>query len=380
MNKKKKISKQQNWKNAHSASYQSGGAHVPAILRGKGGHRNNLQLLYKRTSQINQKNRKRKYKARVFASDFIQRTCRGLSRPRRPHLVGFRVKRGFRVGFNTFIGIEKTVMTSRGKVRIKYRKYPDYFFTKKSSKSRMGKGKGKIMGRILKIRPGEVFLDVKAVNPLKWQRRIRAIRQAIPSVCSMVFKNRWAGRLISNYYKNRTWFHYKPAKRKKKFWELKIVVARPWLDKVYTSPSYSNKEFNFRNYFFKWKRQKRHQYKKGYFYHRGVLRRHSFVFKSATVAKDFNLKPRKRLYGNFGFFLSRGLKKTAFCGGRERNLKLRFYATKNYSRRMVALQFAPDAEGFYGIYKMGNRIIKQKLRRERFFAHRRPVNREPGFY
>src|SRR5881275_2219091 len=122
-----------------------------------GGHKNNLQLLYKRRDQFNQKTRKRKYKSRVTSADPIRRTSRGLVVPRRPHTVGFRVDKGFRVPYATFIGVEKVALDSKGKVRIKYRKYPDFFITKKSSKSRMGKGKGKIYGRVLRMRPGEVF-------------------------------------------------------------------------------------------------------------------------------------------------------------------------------------------------------------------------------
>jgi ribosomal protein L16/L10AE len=65
------------------------------------------------------------------------------------------------------IAVEKAVMPTKQRVWAKYRKYPDFFVTKKSSKSRMGKGKGKIFGRILKIQKGEVIFDLGVSHALK---------------------------------------------------------------------------------------------------------------------------------------------------------------------------------------------------------------------
>jgi len=157
---------------------------------GKGkGHRNNLQTLYKRRS-FQPKIRKRKFKLRIKANTPIRTTSMGLTLPRRPQSVGFRVNKGFRIPLSTYIGIEKVALSTRGKMRIRFRKYPDYFITKKSSKSRMGKGKGKISGRVLRIRPGEVFIDLKFRNLAKMGNRLKAFRQALPSTAQMVFRNK----------------------------------------------------------------------------------------------------------------------------------------------------------------------------------------------
>lgn len=96
-----------------------------------------------------------------------QQTSRGLSLPRRPMFVGLRANNACRMTYLTMIGMEKTFMPSRGKVQTRYRKYPNYFVTRKSTKSRMGKGKGKIMGRVLRIKKGEVVLDIKCKNIFK---------------------------------------------------------------------------------------------------------------------------------------------------------------------------------------------------------------------
>jgi len=80
----------------------------------------------------------------------------------------------------------------------------------------MGKGKGKILGRVLRVRPGEVFLDVKIKNFLRMHRQLKALRQALPSTSTMVFRNKWAARTVNNFYRARAWYTCKKPKKKKK--------------------------------------------------------------------------------------------------------------------------------------------------------------------
>jgi ribosomal protein L16/L10AE len=86
--------------------------------------------------------------------------------------------------------MEKTFMQTRGSAKILYRKYPNFFVTKKSSKSRMGKGKGKIAGRVLKIRPSETLVDLRLNALWKSYKHLTALRMAIPGKCKLVYKSR----------------------------------------------------------------------------------------------------------------------------------------------------------------------------------------------
>jgi len=81
-------------------------------------------------------------------------------------------------------------MQWRGRAKILYRKYPNFFVTKKSSKSRMGKGKGKIAGRVFRVKRGEVLVDLKFRNRLKSLKIYRAVKEAIPGKTRLVYKNK----------------------------------------------------------------------------------------------------------------------------------------------------------------------------------------------
>lgn len=251
----KSTKKQQVRREPHVGNYAGGGIYVRpggSTRAFAKGHRNNLQALYKRKSMFNYKARKRKFKSRVTNASPIRSTSKGLLYPRRPHHVGFKVNRGFRVPFATFIGIEKTVLNTGGKLRIKFRKYPDYFITKKSSKSRMGKGKGKIFGRILKIRPGEIFFDFKVKNPLKTRRFVKAIKEALPARSRLVYRNKWAARIIANFYRRRVSRCYREKKKKKKFWQLKLEKTGPTeVDIMTKSVAFSDRFFAFRKMYFR---------------------------------------------------------------------------------------------------------------------------------
>jgi ribosomal protein L16/L10AE len=187
--------------------------------------RNNLQLLYKRKSQINQKMRVRKFKTRTTQSTPIRRTSAGLKVPRRASLVGLKMRTAVRFSYATLIGMEKTFMLSRGKCKLYYRKFPALFVTKKSSKSRMGKGKGKIGSRIMKIRRNEVIVDIRLKNYIKHRRFIKAVKSAIPSTTQVVFKNRWVRRHILTGKFMRPWLAHRVQKKRKKQWQIDLERA-----------------------------------------------------------------------------------------------------------------------------------------------------------
>jgi len=54
----------------------------------------------------------------------------------------------------------------------------------------MGKGKGKIAGRIMKIRKGEVLVDVKLRSYRKSAVIMTALRRAIPFNGRLVYRDR----------------------------------------------------------------------------------------------------------------------------------------------------------------------------------------------
>jgi ribosomal protein L16/L10AE len=200
----------------------------PYLARRKGRRvkpsRNNLQLLYKRKSHINQKLRVRKFKLRVSNADAIRRTSRGLTRPRRGSYLSLRTTRALRLTYGTMLGFERSFMT-RLRAKIHYRKYPDFFVTKKSSKSRMGKGKGKIVGRVVKIKRGESIVDLRFRNYLKSPHLIRALRQAIPCTTRLVYRNKTLRRLLLTDKKKRPWRSYALLKKRKKKWQLDLERA-----------------------------------------------------------------------------------------------------------------------------------------------------------
>jgi hypothetical protein len=67
----------------------------------------------------------------------------------------------------------------------------------------MGKGKGKIVGRVLKMQRGEVLLDGFVANPLKTKKWVGALRLTLPARTRLVYFNRAAERVIKNYYRGR---------------------------------------------------------------------------------------------------------------------------------------------------------------------------------
>jgi len=54
----------------------------------------------------------------------------------------------------------------------------------------MGKGKGKIAGRVFRVKRGEVLVDLKFRNRLKSLKIYRAVKEAIPGKTRLVYKNK----------------------------------------------------------------------------------------------------------------------------------------------------------------------------------------------
>jgi len=69
----------------------------------------------------------------------------------------------------------------------------------------MGKGKGKIAGRVFRVKKGEVLVDLKFRNRLKSLKIYRALKEAIPGKTRLVYKNKWARRLLVMSRVRRPW-------------------------------------------------------------------------------------------------------------------------------------------------------------------------------
>ncbi|MBS1584570.1 MAG: ribosomal protein L16 [Bacteroidetes bacterium] len=176
--------------------------------------KHNLQRLHKIQSQFKQKTRKRRFKTRVTNGWRVRESARFSSRPRRFLFRGFRTTRACRLTFKALIGAEKSIMATKSKVWVRYRKYPNFFTTRKSSKSRMGKGKGKIAGRVAKIQRGEVLFEGKIAHHRKSRKWVSALKQTMPSTLQLVYHSKPAERTIKNFYRSRPW--YAIAKKFKK--------------------------------------------------------------------------------------------------------------------------------------------------------------------
>lgn len=177
-----------------------------------------LQHIHKIKNKFNMKNRRRKYKLRVLNKNVVRNASYLRTIPLRPNLLGVRVDNACRVRFETFIGSEKSIMATKNKVLLFYKAYPNFFVTRKSSKSRMGKGKGKIAGRVLRVHKGETIFNIKIGHPFKSRRWVKALRETLPSTSKIVYSSHAAFVFKSNYFVNRPWIQHKKKKRKRPFW------------------------------------------------------------------------------------------------------------------------------------------------------------------
>lgn len=84
----------------------------------------------------------------------------------------------------------------------------------------MGKGKGKIFGRVLKIKKGEVVFDMGVSHIRKSRKWLGALKLVIPTTTRVVYKSRWVYRRIKDYFRNRAWLSFKRKEKKKKFYQI----------------------------------------------------------------------------------------------------------------------------------------------------------------
>lgn len=119
-----------------------------------------LQIIIKRANKVNQKLRVRKFKSRVLNKLKVKNSFRGRRHARKLEATVFVTKTSRLIRHKVLMGIEKSVVVTKQFFRPAYYGYPDLYVTKKNQHSRMGKGKGKLRGRIQKLKPGAPFLEI----------------------------------------------------------------------------------------------------------------------------------------------------------------------------------------------------------------------------
>lgn len=89
--------------------------------------------------------------------------------------------------------------------KIWYLGVPNFILQKKSKNSRMGKGKGMIERKVIRIRRGVVLFEFKGVSPLKLQKLVKKINKILSVKFTYIFSyNRsycvWSNKEKYNYY------------------------------------------------------------------------------------------------------------------------------------------------------------------------------------
>lgn len=162
-----------------------------------------LQAILKKQDRYNVRTRVRKFKSRVLKNHVVKYSNKG----RAEHLLTgldryiLRADHACIVGFKSLVGGEKALMYSKGAIEPVYRGYPKFFITSKSSKSRMGKGKGKLGGRIQKVQKNDVMFELDIGAPRRSASFLRAFRSALPVTVSMIAPTPPALSVVNEFYR-----------------------------------------------------------------------------------------------------------------------------------------------------------------------------------
>ncbi|HYD89920.1 MAG TPA: ribosomal protein L16 [Flavobacterium sp.] len=169
-----------------------------------------LQAILKKQDRYNVRTRVRKFKSRVLKNHVVKFSNRGKGQ----HLVTgldryiLRADQSCIVAFKALVGGEKALMYSKGAIEPVYRGYPKFFITAKSSKSRMGKGKGKLGGRIQKVKKNEAMFEFDIGAPHRSANFLRAFKSALPVTVSMIAPVSPALSVINEVYRWRRTFNF----------------------------------------------------------------------------------------------------------------------------------------------------------------------------
>ena len=331
--------------------------------------KNNLQYLYRKKNQFNYNSRKRKFKLRVDNGHFIRKTSSGLLRPRSPLMVGLKANHACRLTYPMFIGAEKSVMPTKSKVWLKFRKFPDFFVTRKSSKSRMGKGKGKIFGRVLKIKKGEIVFDANIANPLKTKKWVDALKKSLPTTTKLVYQNRKAELFLKNFFFSKTWKAFKKKTKKKKIYfnQPKKKTKKT----IYIAPTEAMWERSYLEDFYQYYAKPK-VFDEPYLH---FLRK--FMFRARNLNRGRKLVPfsKPRVLGGWwrtkhDFLKYSSWSKMGMSGGLSRSAITLVVSGRLGLQTFAARPFLPDSDGFYGIYKGSNALFKKKKLRDLYSTRR----------
>lgn len=169
-----------------------------------------LQAILKKQDRYNVRTRVRKFKSRVLKNHVVKYANRGRGQSLVTGIDRYvlRADHSCIVAFKALVGGEKALMYSKGAIEPVYRGYPKFFVTAKSSKSRMGKGKGKLGGRIQKVQKNEAMFELDICAPHRSASFLRAFRSALPVTVSMVAPSAQALSVINEFYRWRRTFNF----------------------------------------------------------------------------------------------------------------------------------------------------------------------------
>jgi len=209
----------------------------------------------------------------------------------------------------------------------------------------MGKGKGKITGRLWKVQKGQGILDLKVRHPFKSRKIVTAVKRTMPTTVRLVTGSHFVQRAKTNFYGARWWMNYRRKKKRRPFWAKKVI---PKIECKLPVWSRLSPDFFRRIRFFKRRRNFMDVFRLLYGAHH-------------SRAGGLLAYPPLRVASR-GHYRHRHLENcyhSASSGGAQRCAWMKRRVLQHHTREMYESIFIPDTDGFVGIYKHANLYISR---------------------
>lgn len=140
-------------------------------------------------------NKDKKFKDKLKLSDFVYNKESQLQFSD----IGIKVNRSTVFTFKQIEAIKKTLFKIKKKIRVFMRINPTFPLTRKSSESRMGKGKGKYKCNVARVKKNQVImefnvLDFKIIGDIK-----KSIVSKLPVPASIIFSHNFVTTQFNHY-------------------------------------------------------------------------------------------------------------------------------------------------------------------------------------
>lgn len=137
----------------------------------------------------------KKFKDKLKLSDFVYNKESELQFSD----IGIKVNRSTVFSFKQIESIKKTLFKVKKKIRVWMRINPTFPLTKKSSESRMGKGKGKYKCTVARVKKNQVImefntLDFELIGNIK-----KSILSKLPVPASIIFSHNFINTQFTHY-------------------------------------------------------------------------------------------------------------------------------------------------------------------------------------